>query len=140
MDRLARGFSLFMNWFDGVCALVCGTWMAVSALCVLPLSWNDFMPVSLLDPLPIPACMKADLLWPGIALVVVNGVPNLIALGCRFAGSLRASYTWGVVAGVLLICWTAFELVYIPNALSVFYCALGVLQLVASWRARKSVG
>lgn len=41
MNRFARGFTLFMNWFDGICASVCGLWMMASALFVLPLSWND---------------------------------------------------------------------------------------------------
>ena len=137
MDRLARGFALFMNWFDGICSLVCGAWMAASALFVLPLSWNDIMPIEILAPLPIPAFMKADLLWPGIALIAVNGVPNLIALGYRFAGNPRASYLWGAIAGASLICWTVFELAFIPNGLSVFYCVLGVLQLASSLRARR---
>ena len=37
----------------------------------------------------------------------------------------------GDAAGCLLVVWTVFELVFIPNGLSVFYVALGVLQLMA---------
>ena len=136
--KIARGFALFMNWFDGICAPVCGLWMMASALFALPLSWNDFMPVSLLAPLPIPSFMKADFLWPGLALLLVNGAPNVIAIAFRFRANLIASYAWGMVAGVLLILWTAFELAFIPNGLSVFYPVLGILQLAASWKARKS--
>ncbi|WP_241158219.1 hypothetical protein [Adlercreutzia sp. ZJ138] len=135
LDKMARGFALFMNWFDGVCALVCGLWMMASALWALPLSWNDWMPVSLLDPLPLPDFMKSDFLWPGLALVLVNGVPNVVALMLRFRGNRRASYVWSCIAGALLIAWTAFEMAFIPNGLSVFYLVLGVMQLVASARA-----
>lgn len=137
MNRLARGFSLFMNWFDGLCATVCGAWMALSAVIALPLSWSDWMPVELLEPLPLPDFMITSLLWPGIALMLVNGLPNIIALVLRFKGNRAGSYVWGVVAGVLLICWTVFELIYIPNGLSVFYLLLGVLQTIASWHAMK---
>lgn len=124
-----------MNWFDGICAPVCGVWMMASALFTLPLSWNDWMPASILDPLPIPVFMKQDLLWAGFALLLVNGVPNVIALVFRFRGKLEASYRWGIVAGTLLILWTMFELVFIPNGLSAFYLLLGVLQLASSWNA-----
>ena len=135
MDKLARGFALFMNWFDGICAPVCGAWMMASALFVLPLSWNDWMPASILDPLPIPDFMKQDLFWAGLALLLINGVPNVVALVFRFRGKLATSYRWGIVAGTLLILWTMFELVFIPNGLSAFSLLLGVLQLASSWNA-----
>lgn len=136
MGKLARGFALFMNWFDGICAPVCGLWMMASALFVLPLSWNDWMPPSILDPMPLPAFMKEDLFWAGLALLLVNGLPNVVALVLRFKGNMSASYAWGIVAGILLILWTVFELTFIPNGLSAFYLMLGVLQLAASWHSR----
>lgn len=54
LTKMARGFTLFMSWFDGICVLICGLWMMASALFVLPISWNDWMPVSILGSLPIP--------------------------------------------------------------------------------------
>ena len=99
-----------------------------SAFFTLPLSWNDWMPALILDPLPIPDFMKQDLFWAGLALLFVNGVPNVIALVFRFRGKLAVSYCWGITAGILLIFWTMFELVFIPNGLSAFYLLLGVLQ------------
>lgn len=139
MEKLSRGFALFMNWFDGICAPVFGLWMMASALWALPLSWNEMMPVEVIAPLPIPGFMKADYLWPGLALLLVNGVPNIVALALRFRGDLYGSYTWGTIAGALLIAWTAFELAFIPNGLSAVYLGLGILQLAASLRARKRV-
>lgn len=130
-DKLARGFALFMNWFNGICAPVCGLWMMAGALLPLPVSWNDVMPLELIAPLPLPAFMKASYFWPGLALLLVNGLPNVVALVLRFRGNRAASYAWGLAAGCLLVVWTVFELVFIPNGLSVFYLALGVLQLTA---------
>ena len=139
MNKMARGFALFMNWFDGICAPVCGLWMMASALFALPVSWNDWMPISLIEPLPIPGFMKADFYWPGLALLLVNGLPNVIALVCRLRKNLRLSYAWGMTAGVLLILWTLFELAFMPNAISAFYLVLGILQLAASWMSWRTM-
>lgn len=121
-----------MAWFNGICAPFCGLWMALSAVLVLPLSWNDLMPVSLLAPLPLPAFMKVDFLWSGFALLLVNGTPNVIALMLRFQGKLGCFYEWGIIAGALLMLWTGFEMLFIPNGISGFYLILGALQLTAN--------
>ena len=41
VSTFARGFSTFVNWFNGIAAVVCGIWMMLSALIDMPLSWND---------------------------------------------------------------------------------------------------
>ena len=137
---MARGFSLFMNWFNGICAPVCGLWMMLSALFELPLSWNDWMPLSIYDPFPLHDVFFTSHFWPGLALLLVNGVPNIIALVVRRRGTTRQWAGWCVLAGVLLIAWTGFELMLIPNGVSIFYFVLGVLQLVAAVRVRGVAG
>ena len=138
LARVSRGFALLMNWFDGVCSIVCGGFMALSGLVALPVSWNDVMPIEFLGVLPLPAPLIATWFWPGVALALVNGAPNIVALAMRFRGKRAASYRWGIAAGVLLIAWTAFELAFMPNGLSAFYLALGVLQAAASWHALRT--
>lgn len=138
MTRIASGYALFINWFNGICAVICGGWMMLSALVNLPLSWNDWMPLYLYDSMPLHDVFFVSHFWPGLALLLVNGVSNIIALAYRFKGDRRAWATWCLVAGVLLIAWTGFELVFIPNFASVFYMVLGVLQLAAALRVRKS--
>ena len=128
LARVSRGFALFMNWFDGVCSIVCGGFMALSGLVALPVSWNDVMPIEFLGVLPLPEPLIATWFWPGVAL----------ALAMRFRGKRAASYRWGIAAGVLLIAWTAFELAFMPNGISAFYLALGVLQTAASWHALRT--
>ena len=134
---MAKGFSLFMNWFNGICAPLCGLWMMLSALFDLPLSWNDWMPLSIYDPFPFHDLFFTSHFWPGLALLLVNGVPNIIALVVRRHGDMGAWANWCAVAGALLIAWTVTELIIIPNGLSVFYFVLGVLQLVAALRLRR---
>ena len=138
LARASRGFALFMNWFDGACSVVCGGFMALSGLVALPVSWNDVMPIEFLGVLPLPEPLIATWFWPGVALALVNGAPNIVALAMRFRGKRAASYRWGIAAGVLLIAWTAFELAFMPNGISAFYLALGVLQTAASWHALRT--
>ena len=138
LARASRGFALFMNWFDGICSVVCGGFMAVSGLVAMPVSWNDVMPIEFLGVLPLPEPLIATWFWPGVALALVNGAPNIVALAMRFRGKRAASYRWGIAAGVLLIAWMAFELAFMPNGISAFYLALGVLQTAASWHALRT--
>lgn len=130
--RLSRGLSTFVNWFNGICAPVCGAWMMASALFNLPLSWNSWMPLSIYDPFPFHDVFFTSHFWPGLALLLVNGVPNIIALIARRREGEASWARWCIVAGALLLVWTTTELILIPNGLSVFYFALGVLQTAAA--------
>jgi len=129
--RCLNGFSLFVNWFNGICALICGVWMMLSAITALPLSWNDLMPLSLYDPFPFHDVFFTSHFWPGLALFLVNGTPNITALILR-----RRNAGWWktacLVAGILLIAWTSVEMILIPNGLSAFYLALGILQTLSA--------
>ena len=136
MNRLCRGFSLFMNWLNGICAPVCGLWMMLSALFDLPLSWNDWMPLSIYDPFPFHDVFFTSHFWPGLALFLVNGVSNIAALVARRRNGEGAWVRWCAIAGALLVAWTVAELLIIPNGISVFYFVLGVLQLAAALRLR----
>ena len=139
MDKICRGFSLFMNWFNGIAAPVCGIWMMLSALFSLPLSWNDWMPLSIYDPFPLHDVFFTSHFWPGLALLLVNGVPNIVALIVRRRNEMAGWVNWCTIAGALLVIWTVTELLIIPNGISVFYFVLGVLQLAAALRLRKAV-
>ena len=131
MLKICRGFSLLMNWFNGICAPLCGAWMMLSALVALPLSWNDWMPLSIYDSFPFHDVFFTSHFWPGLALLLVNGVPNIVALVQR----RKSDYAWHracLVAGILLLAWTITEMLIIPNGISLFYFILGVLQTVAT--------
>ena len=87
MKKLCRGYSLFMNWFNGICAPLCGGWMMLSAVIDLPLSWNDWMPLTIYDPFPFHDVFFTSHFWPGLALLLVNGVANIVALVMRRRGN-----------------------------------------------------
>lgn len=126
-----KRFSLFMNWFNGICAPICGLWMMLSALLDLPLSWNDWMPLSIYDPFPFHDVFFTSHFWPGLALLLVNGLPNIVALVLKRKGD-AAWYRASLVAGIMLLIWTITEMLIIPNGLSAFYLVLGILQTVAA--------
>ena len=121
-----------MNWFNGICAPLCGGWMMLSALVNLPLSWNDWMPLSIYDPFPFHDVFFTSHFWPGLALFLVNGVPNIVALVMRGHGNMKGWAKWCAIAGTLLVAWTAIEMLIIPNGISIFYFVLGMLQLAAA--------
>ena len=137
MDKLCRGFSLFMNWFNAIGASVCGVWMMLSALFDLPLSWNDWMPLSIYDPFPFHDVFFTSHFWPGLALLLVNGIPNIVALIMRRQHNMASWVRWCTIAGLLLIAWTVTELVLIPNGMSAFYFVLGILQLTTALRLQR---
>jgi hypothetical protein len=138
MERVARGFSLFMNWFDGIAAPVCGLWMMASICPFVPLNWGGFMSLSVFDRFPFHDVFFTSFFWPGLALALINGAPNIVSLVFRAQGDRKGSYTWSIAAGVLLVIWTGVEMAFIPNGASVFYMVLGVLQLAAGIVARRS--
>jgi len=140
MNNLCRRYSIFVNWFNGICAPLCGIWMMLSALVDLPLSWNDWMPLSIYDPFPFHDVFFTSHFWPGLALFLVNGVSNIVAIVMRFRKDERAWLRWCTVAGILLVIWTVTELLIIPNGLSFFYFAIGILQLAAALYLTRATG
>ena len=140
MVKLAKGYSLFINWFNGICAVICGGWMMLSAYPAFPYSWESWMPLSVFDHFPLHDVFFTSFFWPGLALILVNGVANIVALACRSKKDLRGWNRWCLIAGILLIAWTAFEMLIIPNGASVLYMVLGVLQVAAALKVRGCCG
>ena len=78
--------------------------------------------------IPLPAFMTADLFWPGLALLLVNGVANLVATVLFARRAEGRARRWALAAGALLVGWCAVELAFMPNGVSVFYLAMGIVQ------------
>ena len=138
IDKIARGLALSINWFNGVCAVICGIIMMLAGLNMLPTEMNGFMPLSIYENFPLHDVFFTSHFWPGLALLLVNGVANIVALVFRFRGDRITSYRWGVVAGLLLIIWTGVEMIFVPNEISVLYMVIGIVQLVTTWWALRT--
>jgi len=81
--------------------------------------------------LPLADVFFRDLMWIGVAMLLVLGIPNTVAavmLIRRDAGQYKAT----LVAGVLLVLWTGFELIFMYNVAAVGYLVVGVLAILCS--------
>ncbi|WP_255467449.1 hypothetical protein [Raoultibacter phocaeensis] len=117
---------------NGVCAAVFGAIMMIGADDA-PLGLSELLP--LIQTMPLPAFMTENLFWPGLALLLVNGVANLVAASLFFVRP-RLARRWALAASILLICWCAFEMLYFPNAASIVYLIVGIVQAALALASR----
>lgn len=86
--------------------------------------------------LPLADALYQDFTFPGIALLCINGIPNLIAAGLLFAKK-KAGIICGTVFGLTLMAWIVIQFVIFPsNILSNLYFIFGILQALtgcAAW-------
>ena len=86
--------------------------------------------------LPFAQALFQDFVFPGIALLCVNGLTNLTAAGLLLARK-RAGLVCGTVFGVTLMLWILIQFVIFPaNVLSTLYFIFGILQAAtgcAAW-------
>ncbi|MDR1089226.1 MAG: hypothetical protein LBL23_08175 [Coriobacteriales bacterium] len=68
-----------------------------------------------------------DIFWPGVALTLVNGIPNLVC-AVLLLRRQRWQYAVGIICGVLLLLWTAWECVFMPNPVTTVYLVIGIVQ------------
>lgn len=124
LQKIARRVLLAICLINGIAAPLCGILMIAS-----PDGQIMHMQEVLIEmqTWPFAEVFFRDLTWSGIALLCVNGIPNLICLALRWAK--RPSYTiMGVICGILLILWCTFEMFFIPNGVTVFYLIIGIIQ------------
>ncbi|MRS13270.1 MAG: hypothetical protein EG823_09445 [Actinobacteria bacterium] len=134
MRRAARVFLILVSILNGVAGLVCGVLFLVSP----DGSLMGFEPLlSVIGTLPLADVFFRDLMWIGVAMLLVLAAPNTVAavmLTRRSAGQ----YTATLAAGVLLVLWTGFELVFMYNVAAVGYFIVGVLSILCSVVLRRS--
>lgn len=128
MERTARGFLIAVSALNGVLGLVC-------AVLLLLRPDGRFLGLQVLLPVigefPLAGIFFRDFLWIGSVMLLALGLPNLVALVMLLR---RASAQYGatLIAGLLLLLWCAFELVYMFNVAAVAYLAIGVASASAS--------
>jgi len=128
MLRVARAFLILVSILNGFAGLVCGVLFLVSP----DGSLMGFEPLlGVVGGLPLADVFFRDLIWIGVAMLLVLGIPNTVAavmLIRRDAGQYKAT----LVAGVLLVLWTGFELIFMYNVAAVGYLVVGVLAILCS--------
>ena len=85
--------------------------------------------------LPFADILFQNYIFPGIALIIVNGISNTIA-SILMLRNKRIGYVLGTVFGFTLMLWITIQFVIFPmNALDIIYFTLGVLQLLTGYIA-----
>ena len=85
--------------------------------------------------LPFADVLFQDYFFSGIALIVVNGVSNIIA-SILMLRNKRIGFVLGTLFGFTLMLWITIQFVIFPiNALDIIYFTLGVLQLIIGYNA-----
>lgn len=85
--------------------------------------------------LPLAEYLYQDFVFPGIALLIVNGLTNLTAAGLLFARK-RSGVILGGIFGVTLMLWICIQFYMFPlNFMSTSYFIFGALQAVTGYMA-----
>ncbi len=135
MQRVARGYLIVVSILNGLAGLVCGLLFIVRPDGSL-LQAGALLPV--IRTLPLASVFFRDFLWIGVAMLLVLGVPNTVAAVMLLRRS-EQQYLVTLVAGLLLVMWTGFELVFMYNAPALGYFAIGLLSILASvFRTRRA--
>lgn len=128
----ARYALIFWTLFIGVGAVAGATGM-MSAPDGSALGMQGMLPY--FQVLPFASVLFRDFLFPGIALLVVNGVTNLVAAGFLFAKKKAGIYLGGIF-GVTLMLWIIIQFVIFPaNFMSTIYFFFGLFHAITGYIA-----
>lgn len=129
----AKNILIFWCLFIGVGA-VFGAVGMLTAPDGSNLGMQDMLPY--FQVLPFSDVLFQDFLFSGIALLCVNGIPNLIAAGLLFAKK-KSGVICGTIFGLTLMAWICIQFVIFPsNLLSTIYFDFGIFQALtgcAAW-------
>jgi hypothetical protein len=128
MRRLARGYLIVVSILNGFAGLVCGVLFIVRPDGSL-LQAGALLPI--IRTLPLADIFFHSFLWIGVAMLLVLGVPNTVAAAMLVRHSGR-QYLATLVAGVLLVMWTGFELIFMYNAPALGYFTAGAVSILCS--------
>jgi hypothetical protein len=126
--RLARGYLIVVSLLNGFAGLVCGVLFIIRPDGGL-LQAGALLPT--IRTLPLANVFFQDFFWIGVAMLIVLGAPNTIAAAMLIRRS-QQQYVATLVAGVLLMVWTGFELAFMYNAPALGYFVVGVLSILSS--------
>lgn len=85
--------------------------------------------------MPFADVLFQDYFFSGIALLLVNGIPNLLAAGLMISGK-KSGVLLGGIFGVTLMLWICIQFWLFPaNPLSISYFLFGFLQAVTGYLA-----
>ena len=130
--NLTRKILIFWCLFIGVGALVGSTCMLIKPDGSL-MRMQGLLPY--FQVLPLAEVLYQNYVFPGIALLCVNGIPNLIA-AVLLLRRKKSGVVLGGVLGLTLMAWITIQFVIFPsNFLSIAYFIFGILQALTGLAA-----
>lgn len=130
--NLTREILIFWCLFIGVGALVGSTCMLIKPDGSL-MRMQGLLPY--FQVLPLAEVLYQNYVFPGIALLCVNGIPNLIA-AVLLLRRKKSGVVLGGVLGLTLMAWITIQFVIFPsNFLSIAYFIFGILQALTGLAA-----
>jgi hypothetical protein len=124
----ARRTLLGICLVNGIAALICGPLMFLAPDGSL-MGMQSLLPI--MKTWPFAELFFQSLFWPGVALVLVNGLPNLVCAALLIRCQ-HLQYRVGIICGALLICWSVWECVFMPNPVTTIYLIIGIIQTLAA--------
>ncbi|MDD6193565.1 MAG: hypothetical protein PUB19_01550 [Lachnospiraceae bacterium] len=122
-----RKWLLFWCLFIGIGAVAGSTGMLV-APDGSALGMDEMLPY--FQVLPLADLLYQDFIFPGIALLIVNGITNLVAAALILAKK-KVGIVLGGIFGVTLMLWICIQFVIFPmNFMSTIYFIFGFIQAV----------
>lgn len=134
----ARKWLIFWTLFIGIGAVAGALGMIID-----PTGKSMGMDAMLLyfQKLPFADVLFQDFLFPGIALLIVNGITNLTAAGLLLAKK-EVGVLLGGIFGVTLMLWICIQFYMFPlNFMSTIYFVFGFCQAITGfvgWRQLKN--
>jgi EamA domain-containing membrane protein RarD len=128
MGRWGRGLLIVVSLLHSVAGLVCGV-LFIAGPDGRLMQAGALLPV--VQGLPLASVFFRDFLWVGVAMLLALGVPNSIAAVMLLRKS-QNQYLATLVAGILLVLWCGFELIFMINVLAVGYFVVGLVSVLCS--------
>ena len=130
--KVFRVIILFWTFFVGIGAFVGGIAMLIQPDGSI-LRMESMLPY--FQVLPYADVLFQNYIFPGIALIIVNGISNISA-AILILLKKRIGYTLATIFGFTLMLWIIIQFVIFPmNALDIIYFTCGVLQLITGYIA-----
>jgi len=128
--KIAKSILLFWTLFISIGAFGGGLCMIIKPDGSI-MGMADMLPY--FQVLPLADKLFQNFLFPGIALIIVNGVTNAVATGLIFANK-KSGIIMGTVFGVTLMAWIVIQFViFPPNVMSSLWFVFGILQAITGF-------
>ena len=125
-----RNIQLFWGFFIGIGAYG-GAFMMISEPAGVSFGMVEMLPF--FQKLPFAEIFFQNFLFPGIALLIVNGLTNTLSVFLIFYKNKYGALS-GMICGIILMLWICIQFYIFPlNFMSNLYFVFGILQAANGW-------